>query len=896
MSGLTGQPLWRFRVALWPLRLYPDWFRAVYECEMRAVLKDSIDEGRDRGWLFSLRTFCNLLLHAVLIRRGSGVKPPNRGPRRLKGNLGSRLRQDLLLALRHMRRRPAFTLLAVAMLSLGLGSSLAVFRFTNALVMSPGFGSDEALVRLYGAAPQGSRFDSVPYPSLKDIQERNRVFTGVAAHREVISDVGDKDNPLSARGELVSGDYFAVLEAGPSLGRVLMPEDDQVEGERPVVVISNPFWRRVYGSDPGVLGRTLEINGSPFQVVGVTRDGFSGTFPAFKSDFWVPIAMHRAVRGTRGSRDRRGWGWLHLTARLSPEETIESARRDMGRVVHELLADYPKTDVPAGFTVTSAGALPDGMRSDFGDILKFSLWVSGLVLLVVCTNIAAVLLARVSQHEREIGIRRSMGSTRVGILRQWLVESLTLCLAGGAGGLVVSSLVQGLLLSWLPAEDFLFAFSPTLETDYLVVGFVVTMVLLTSLLCGLLPAWKASRMSIAGVLREGGEHGAGGPRQSRLFAGFISVQAAVTVFLAVVAALLGQTLYRVRDFHPGFETENLSLVRIDARAVDATPEVRRGVLERFSREMTSNGLGESSFAMNVPLGKGSDRQGFQVPGQEPPDGRSYFSFDINVVGPAYFRTMSIPLLAGRGFENGDVGKVVINETLAEMFWSEFGPLGETLLLAEGDPLEIVGVAADIKYYSPKEVPRPYVYLPLASADVGVLALHYRSRGDLEAEGREIRRVVREIDPRIRVGAPLTLARLRESDLLVPKALASTSGVFSLVALVLTSIGLFGVVSQAVVSRMRELGIRMAMGAGRKDIRRLVLRRGVTFAGMGIVIGLALSFAATSWLETWLFGVSSSDPLTFGAVGLGVLLTTLLASLLPAVRAAAVDPVEVLRAD
>ena len=808
--------------------------------------------------------------------------------------------QDLRFGARTLLKRPGFALVAVVTLALGIGANTAIFSLVNALLLRPlPVGTPERVVRLYGASAE-RQFDVFSYANYQDLRDRTpQVFAGLAAHQYAAASVNTGAGARTTPGELVTGNYFDVLGVGAAQGRVLAPADDVTEGAHPVVVISAGLWRRDFGGAANVVGQKLYLNGQPFTVVGVMPADFKGSYESFPTEFWAPMAMYEQVRPRGVALTTRGWGWLNGTGRLKEGVTIAQAQAEVERVTAQLRQDYPPVNRDLQFRLYPASALPEQYRQSAAGLLGFFMAVVGLVLLTACANIASILLARVVTRRREIAVRQSLGATRGRLVRQWLTESLLLTLVGGAAGLLVAVWLSDGLLTLIPPD---FAdFTPGARLDARVLAFTFLVSVVTGLVCGLLPALRAGRMEIGAVLKDEGPGASGSLHRSRLQQAFIVGQVAVSLLLLVVAGLLLRSLRATESFDPGFRTDNLLLARLDLRPLRYTEQQGRAFYQQLSERLKAlPGVAGVTYAAVVPLGSDRESTGFIIPGQRPPSGSKAFSLANNVVGPDYFNTMGIPIVRGRGFDQHDTEQgarpvVVINETMARRFWPNADALGQFIQVGGTDIRpEIVGIARDIKYYSLGEPPQAYVYVSAAQNYTPGLIVHLRTTGDPQALARALRHEVEALDPNVPVNELTTFAELRRGPLFANRAMAAISTLFGLLALTLTAVGLYGVMTYSVSQRTREIGIRVALGAQRADIFKLIVGRGLLLALIGIGFGLAAAFALTRLLSSLLFGVSATDPLTFASVASLLALVALLACHLPARRATKVDPMVALR--
>jgi predicted permease len=811
------------------------------------------------------------------------------------------LLQDLRYGARMLLKSPAFTLVTILALALGIGANTAIFSFVNALFLRPlPVPNPDRVVRLY--AEEGRRFDTFSYANYADLRDRSAAFAGLAAHQYADVNLGTGGEAENRQGELVTGNYFSVLGVNAALGRTLSPEDDVTAGAHPVAVISHGLWRSRFGANPNAVGAKLYLNGHPFTVIGVMPEAFKGTYQAFDADFWAPMKMHEQVRPRGLSLDQRGWGWLNGTGRLKPDVTREQAQADLNRIAAQLRQEHARANQNLKqFELFAASALPEEFRQSAAGMLGFFMAVVGLVLLVACANVASVLLSRVLARRQELAIRQSLGATRGRLMRQWLTESLLLALLGGAAGLLVAQWAGDALMTLAPPDYE--AFSPARQLDVRVLGFAFLVSALTGVCCGLLPALRAGKLNVISALKEEGATAAGSAGSSRLRQAFIIGQVAVSLALLIVAGLLLRSLRESAAFNPGFNPDNLALASIDlSRNKYSEAQGRAFYRQLTERLKAAPGAREATFAMVVPLGTSRESRGFIIPGHTTPQGSVFFSIANNVVGPDYFAAMGIPVLRGREFDQRDSEAgakpvVVINETMAKRFWPGQDAVGQHVQMKrDGPPVEIIGVARDIKYYSLGEEPRPYVYGSFAQFYTSDLTVHLRTAGDPAASLQALRKEVERLDPNVAVTGLTTLAELRQGPLFASRAMATVAGLFGLLALLLTALGLYGALSYTVSQRRREIGVRVALGAQPADILKMIVGQGLALTLIGVGVGLAASFALTRFLSSQLFGVSATDPLTFGGISLLLAGVAILACYIPARRAAKVDPLVALRCD
>ncbi|MFN0121156.1 MAG: ABC transporter permease, partial [Blastocatellia bacterium] len=878
----------RFIGLIVPRRLRADW-RQEWEAELRyrELLLAEWDKLKGKNKLDLLRRSIGACWDALLLQ-----------PQRWEDEMI----QDLRFAVRMLVKNWSFTLIAVLSLGLGIGANTAIFSVANALFLRPfPTAQPDRLVRFHATEARSGKLDTFSYPNYADVRDRAASLAGLAAHQHVSVSLSAGNAAEPAYGELATGNYFAVLGINAAQGRSLMPADDESPGAHPVLVISHGLWQSRFGADPNIIGRKVRLNGHPFSVIGVMPEGFRGSYEAFSADFWAPMMMHEQVRPRATQLTRRGWGWLNGIGRLKPQVTLTQANAELHTLSQQLETEHPQFNRGTAFQFFPASAMPERLRAGASQALGFMMAIVSIVLLVACANIASILLSRVITRRRETAIRQALGAGRVRIARQWLTESLLLAGLGGGCGLLLAVLGKNALLSFAPPD--LTNFAPTLSLDRRVLGFSLLVTLATGLLFGLFPAWRAGKADVNHTLKEEGALATGHAHRSRLFSVFVMTQIAASLLLLIVAGLLLRSLRESTLFDPGFKTENLLLATVDLRRHGYDQERGLEFYQQLSERLrTLPGARAVTLALTVPLSGSRDSLSYRIPGHTPPAGGTGFSISYNVVGASYFATLGIPLLQGRDFEPRDLQPtakpvVVINETMARRFWPGENAVGRNIALDGGGPaLEIIGVARDSKYVSLGEEPQPFIYGSFGQAYTPELTLHVRTLNHPEALLPAVRQTVAALDSNIALSNQMAFAEWRRVALFPIRTLGLFSAFFGALALALAMLGIYGVVSYAVTQRTREIGVRLALGAQRRDIFKLIVGRGMVLIGIGIGVGLAAALALTRLLSGVLFGISAADPLTFGVVLLLLAAVALLACYLPAQRATRVDPLAALRHD
>ena len=815
--------------------------------------------------------------------------------------------QDLRYAVRLLRRNPLFALTAVLSLAIGIGANTTIFTIANALLFKPPPGvADASRLVDVGRSQDGQGFDNGSYPNYLDIRARNTVFSGIYAYRlgpEPMSLRG-KDGAERIYGEMVSTNYFNVLGTPPHIGRLFTSDDSEQPAATPLAVLSHRFWMRRFNGDPAIVGQTLVLNGRPFMVIGVTPEGFHGT-TVLTSDLWVPVNMvgELASRLPPAILTSRESAWLVMGARLKPGVTVGQAQAELANIGRALEQEFPDANRGRGLRVVASSPVP-GDGAPVAAFMAVLMAIVMLVLAIACANVAGVLLARATTRRREIAVRLAIGAGRGRLIRQMLVESTLLFLIGGSGGLVLARLMTGALLSLLPAVPL--PIDVTLALDGRAVVFTLTLSLVAAILSGLAPAFHASRAEVVGALKSDTQ---GGPERIWLRHAFVVSQVALSIVLVVGAGLFARALQRASEIDPGFDPHGVELATLDLSLGGYTADTGRVFARELIRRVRETpGVQAAALSAVMPLGdRGIGLGGLAVPGVELRNGRRFFDVDWNVITPGYFATMKMALLTGRDFSDADregtPSVVIVNETAARQWWPRQDALGKTLLQETGRPdapdavrtLTVVGVARDSKYRNLGEDPRPFVYVPIQQQYMSRTVIAARSAHGQRLAG-ELRALLASMNPNLPIVQALTFDAYSQLGLLPQRIAASVAGSLGLVGVLLAAIGIYGVTAYMVSSRTREIGIRMALGAERASVVRMVLRQELTLTMIGAAIGLEVAAAASRLLGSLLFGVGATDPLTFIGSTLLFFVVGAAACYVPARRATAIGAMDALRYD
>jgi len=805
--------------------------------------------------------------------------------------------QDIRYGARKLARSPGFTAVAVATLALGIGANTLIFSVVNAAILHPlPFRDAERLVTQWATSPTigysgpGS-FTDRDYMEWRD---QNRVFGGIGAFRGQPSNLTGVGEPLRLVGETISSSLLQVLQVNPALGRVFAPEEESA-GHNRVVLLSNRLWRSRFGADNSVLGKSINLDGEFYTVIGVMPAGFD--FPN-QADVWTPLTLHSEEHNAT----------MQIVARLKPGVSLEQARNNVA-LIGERRAPKPgdwewhTTLVPLNWVVGSEVRTP-----------LFVLFAAvGLVLLIACANVANLFLARASTRQGEVAIRKALGASRSRVIRQMLTESVMMAVLGAGLGLLLAALGQSFVAkaaSLLPpswGSPSVAAHIASAGIDSWVLGFTLAISVLTALLFGLTPSLWASRGELIPSLKEEGRRSTASMGRGYLQDGIVLAEVALAVILLVGAGLLIRSFLHLMNVDPGFSPQNVLTMNIslpDSRYGSASPMIafERQALDRLS---ALPGVKSAGSVFGLPLGNGAIGGDFTVEGQPAPGpGSQPLIASKVVVGGDYFRAIGIPLLRGRYFDEHDSEAaphvVIVSQSLARHFWPLEEAIGKRLKPGfENDAwCTVVGVVADTRQYSLSETPSPSMYLPYAQAPgtfmMQDITLALRASSDPLGLTAAARRAVQAVDPDLPVFDVATMDQLVDRSASAPRFNSALLGVFAALALVLAAVGIYGVMSYAVAQRTHEIGVRVALGAGTNDILRQVVRQGMLPAAVGIATGMAGAWALTRFLSSLLFGVRPTDPLTFTLVPLLLAAVALVACLLPARRATKVDPVVALR--
>jgi putative ABC transport system permease protein len=831
------------------------------------------------------------------------------------------LLQDLRYGARMLMKNPGFTVIAVLTLALGIGANTAIFSLTDQILLRRlPVERPEELVVLRSPGPKGGHVwsdgddaASFSHPMYKDLRDRGaNVFSGLLARFAIPLSVAGEGQTERADGELVSGNYFEVLGVRPALGRVFSQEDDRAPGAHQVVVLSHAYWVRRFSADPAILNKSLTVNGNPMTVIGVSREGFRGVQVGQTPDVFIPMMMKaQMIPNSRKLDDRRDY-WLAIIGRLKPgmsrAQTEEAIRPSYRAALEEELAQRSGGSAQSRQRfLDKVILLEDG--SNGRRILQLNaekpililMGMAGLALLIACANVANLLLARGAARQREIAVRMALGAGRRRLMRQFLLESLLLSLTGGAVGLIVAVwTIQGLVAAIPPSIG---ALGLSTELDPRLLGFTLALSALTGLLFGIAPAARATRLNLEATLREQGSSASGSLSSVRFRKALVASQVVLTAVLLVGAGLFARSLNNLNRLDLGLRADHLIAFSVAPELNGYSPQRTIAFFDDLRQGITalpgvrSVSAAEIAILTDSNAGSNVTIEGYQAQENEDMEVRH------NRIGPDYFATMSIPLLGGREFTVADTAgssKVaIINEAMALRFFANRNPIGSHFAFGAGDrirpDIEIVGVVKDSKHATVREEKRPFAYLPYAQeTNLGRITFYARTDQDVGAIAPSLRREVARRDNNLPIYDLKTLRQQADESLFADRFLTFLSICFGSLAAALAAIGLYGVMAYTVTRRIREIGIRIALGATQGRVAWLVLREVALLAGAGLLAGIPLAFALGRAAESLLFGVKAGDPLVFAAAGSLLALVALLGGYLPARRAAKVDPMVALR--
>ena len=808
--------------------------------------------------------------------------------------------QDIRYAARMLVKNPGFAFVAVVTLALGIGANTAIFSVVNAVLLRPlPFHSPERLVTLGQTdAKDRERLSQFSFRNFADLREQTKTFERLAVYYNNSVTLTGQGEAVRLRGVIATADLFPLLGASAVLGRTFLPEEDNAGGgaQGYPAILSWECWQQHFGGDPHVIGRSINLSGNAYTVVGVMPAEFSFPVQAQPAEVWLSPARDAEKKGEGSIMVARGYRGWRAVGRLKDGVTIEQAQAEADLIASNIASQFPQANNDLGIKVMP---LLEWLVGNLRLTLLLLFGTVGVVLLIACSNVANLLLERAVSRQREINVRLALGASRWRIARQLVTESLMLALAGGALGSLLAMWGTRLIVSLSPE-----GITRITETrlDVRVLVFTAAVSILTGVLFGLAPALGVSRVGLAEALKEGGRGGSGGRRSVRARSLLIVSEVALALVLLVGAGLLVRTLVQLQNVPLGFDPRNVLTMIVAKSPSESSEETGEFFRQLTERVKTLPGVAGASVTWQLPLSGAGATTGIEIEGQ-PNDAANIPIGVIHSAGPGYFRTMSIPLLKGRDFTDQDNMKsppvIIVNETLVKKFFASGDAIGKHItpsFSTTGEPntREIVGVVGDVKHQGLKGTAVPEFYFPQAQMPVTSMTLVVRTVGDPHALAGAVRKEVQSMDANAPVFSVVTAEEYMARSVASTRFNMTLLAAFATVALLLTAVGLYGVISFSVSQSTHEIGIRIALGAQTSDVLKLVIGQGMVLTVVGVVAGLAAAYWLTRLMSSLLFGVDATDPVTFAGVSLLLLIVAALACYVPARRASRVDPVEALR--
>lgn len=805
--------------------------------------------------------------------------------------------QDVRYSVRALRNSPGFAVIAVLTLALGIGANTTIFSWINSTLLNPipGVGHTGSIVSLMlGTDPS----DPMPfsYPDYIDLRDRNHSFSGIAASSLRPLDLTGRGKPERVWGALVSANYFDVLGLKPVLGRRFVPADGEKPGGAPYAVISYRFWQSHFGADRGIVGRVISLNQHPYTVVGVTPPLFQGSQTGLRVEIWVPLTMEQQFASAQNLLEKRSNYWLMLLGRLQKGTTLEQSQAEMNGLFAQLVRNFPNDHRGRTHVLVSPlWRAPFGANGYMYVLLPILMGIAGVVLLLACANVANLLLVRGVSRQREIAIRLSMGANRGRLVRQMLVESGILALFGGTLAVFLTLWTSTLFVKFMPPSELPIALD--VQADGRVLGATFVLSILTAVFFGLLPALRSSKMEPAAILKSDGSTSSANRHKARLASGLVVAQISLSLLLLVCAGLFIRAFDKTQRYDLGFNPDHVLLSTFDLFPAgykrDDGIAFQRQVLTKLQ---SIPGMESVSLADWVPLGFASNGISVSPEGYEPQPHENMEVGDTSI-SPEYFKTMQIPVIEGRAFSDNDTSNtqdvLIVNQAFVARYWPGQNAMGKRVN-TDGAPRTVVGIVRNSQTNDLSETAQPFVYLPLLQDYSHTVTIHARVSGDPLAYATAVENTVHELNGDLPVYDVSTLKARVQVVSTNERIAGSFVGCFGLLALALAAIGIYGVIAYTTRQRTQEIGIRMALGAQQKEIFDLILGQGVRLTFIGVALGLVLSLLLTRFLRSLLFGVTTTDPLTFAVVIALLSAAALIACYLPARRAMLIDPIESLR--
>jgi predicted permease len=812
--------------------------------------------------------------------------------------------QDIRYALRGLRKSPAFAAIAILTLALGIGANTAIFTVVNAVFFHPIPVKEPASLmeiftvdqrKILGLA--NNNFFPNSYPNADDVQKRAQSFSGVTIYTFSPVSMTVNGQPDQYFAQLSSGNFFDVLGVRARMGRTFRAEEDSAPGAGPVVVLNHGFWERKFAGDPGVIGRNVLVNGQGFTIIGVAPKGFQGTSVIGGPDMWIPLSMHDQILTgfTKQLFNERRYLGFNAVARLKEGVRQEQAKAELQAIAADLETAFPLANKGRSFTLQPLlqSSVNPNQREAYARAGIMMMGVVGIVLVIACFNIANLLLARASGRKREISIRAAIGASRSRIVTQLLSEAMVLAIAGGSLGLGLALVGRDLMWRFRPPQ--LPSDGMDLSLDWHVMAFTFAVAIGTGLIFGLAPALQASRPDLVSELKERAGRDLRKGRRFGVRDALISLQVAVCPITLVGAGLFLISLRNAQTMDPGFDTHNLAMLSFDIGALNYDT-ARAREFERRALEAAQNTPGVRSAALSntVPLFFGGFGRTLFREGQDSNNGQSGSVSQLSVVSPEYFQTMGIAMVRGQGFDSsvreGSPRVAVINETAARQIWPNEDPIGKRFkFFRDNDFTKVIGIVRDSKYNSLGEEARPYMYVPLEQNPNAAVTLFFRTHADPRTVLSTVRSQVQVMDRNLPITNVWPIGEVISQSLWASSFGASLLTVFAMIAMLLCAVGIYGVVGYSVGQRIREFGIRLALGAQPRDVLLMVLKHSALIMVAGLIAGLVAAFLLARLIVTFLYGVNTNSPLAFLAMALVLAAVGVFASYIPARRAARVDP-------
>jgi len=809
----------------------------------------------------------------------------------------STLWQDLRYGARMLWKKPGFTLIAVITLALGIGANTAIFSVINAVLIRQFPYRDADRLVVVWEKHQLTEQNTISPANFFDWREQNRVFESLAAFNDTRNSLSGDGEPEEITGQIATDNLFSVLGVNAMLGRTFTPEDGK-PGRNNVVILSYGLWQRRFGGDPNVIGRKITLNAIDQTVIGVMPPDFKwhvrkNSQTGQAAQLWTPWAIGNEFRQFRGR-------FIGAIARLKPGVTLQQARAEMDTIAGRLAEQYKQFNHGYGINLVP-------LRRQFAGEIRLALLslmgAVAFVLLIACANVANLLLSRAAARQKEIAVRAAMGASRGRIVRQLLTESLLLAATGGVAGLLMAWWGAQILVSLSPPElgDF-----QNVEISAPVLGFTFIVALLTGVIFGLVPAFEATNIKLSDTLKEAGRSLVGSARSQRLRSALVVGEIAIALVLLIGAGLLIRSFLQLQGVNTGFNDRNVLTMRVALPGVRYNQDEKRiaffaQALERMQTLPDVEAVGAINYTPFLGLGTTTS---LEIDGRPKPEpGQPTGGTALCVVDQNFFGALQIPLKRGRLFTEQEVREkrnvVVINEALAKKYFPNEDPLGQRIIISMRPPdvpTQIIGIVGDVKHTQLEQDAGPMSYWPIAQLPYPFMTFVLRTRGDATGVATAVRNVIQTLDPQQPLGEARTLASLVGNSIARQRFNTLLLAIFAVVALLLSAVGIYGVMSYAVAQRIHEIGIRTALGATASDILRLMLKRGMTLTLLGVAAGLMSAFVLTRLLKNLLFSVSATDPLTFAVIALLLALVALLACWIPARRATKVDPMIALRTE